>query len=175
MPTKMTTQPMTATQAHALADKLAAEERDLADRKRAARKAAELATYKDLLGAPLAALDEARIAAQQVWEQTSVDHDASFDQILEAWCGWRAASAARFAHVAQVSGQLDQLQPLRHETSGQPINHRSDINDYLAAEEFGPMLEQIVTARAAAASMRSRTAVLRAATDAGKQAEDAIG
>jgi hypothetical protein len=163
--------PATAAAAQALADRLAAQERDLADRRRAARLAAELQTVEELLDGEADQLAVARDAAQTAWDRAADDPDVGPDGLFAAWQALRIASAVRARHVAQASARWDALEPLR--INGGPAQHRGDTVDYMAGPDafsFATALENVIRARVEAAAKATENSVTTRVQQAGSDA-----
>lgn len=162
------------TASRAETSRLEAVQKDVDTRQRQARKDAELKAANDLLNEQAPELAKARDDAQAAWAEAAADPAVGIAGLFDAWCTLRCASAARAALIGQAGATLDGLEPLRHETSGQPIQHRSDTQDYLAQASFTAALEQTITDRAAQAAVRAGSGVQRALTAAATTATNAI-
>jgi hypothetical protein len=167
----------TAAELYAEAEEAARAERDLAERRRAARQAAEVAACRDLLDGPDKDLYDATQAARLAWDTAVEDDSIGIDQLFALWVTLRQASAVRAAHVAQTSGVWDRLEPLRHGLSGQPITHRADVHDSL--DPRGEMtwalaLEAVIQKRAANAAILTTRTIEAHIRQAGIDAAQAI-
>lgn len=154
--------------------RLEAAQHDLETRQRAARKAAELKAANDLLDRQAPELAKARDDAQAAWGEAAADPAVGIAALFDAWVTLRCASAARAALIGQAGSTLDGLEPLRHETSGQPITHRNDTQDYLAQASFTEAVEGAITARAHRAEVSAGSDVQRALSDAATTATSAV-
>jgi hypothetical protein len=154
--------------------RLEAAQKDLETRQRAARKAAELKAANDLLDKQAPELAQSRDAAQSAWAEAAADPAVGIAGLFDAWVTLRCASAARAALIGQAGSKLDGLEPLRHETSGQPIQHRADTQDYMAQSTFVAALEEAITARANRAAVHAGSGVQRALSDAATTALNAV-
>lgn len=174
--TAKTTTTMSAAEARALAEQLTTAERDLADRKREARKAAQVATCVAELDGPDRILADAYTAAQAAWDAAVPDESVGLAELFALYQAMALSSAARAAHVATASGHWGNLEPAFHETSGQSVGHRGDTHDtFMAAgATFERAVEGVIASRVAAHRGRVEAEVhgrIRAAGDAAAEAQ----
>ena len=169
-----TTAPTTAAEARALADTLATQESALAKAQREARNAATFATAEEILGGEGVEAANDRDAAVAAWQAAAADPAATLDELLGAFVAMKSASATRAAIVAQASGILTQVKPMRNEHSGQPQPYRYDTVDYLAVAQFGDALEDVVRSRVEAAAHAAVRSVQTRTTGAGEAAAAAV-
>ena len=162
--------PTTAREAQALATVLAEQESALARAQRLASDAARFTTAEQILAVDAVQAAEDRDQAVRAWESAAADPAASLEELLGAFIAMRSTSARRAAIVAQASGVMGQVKPLRNEHSGAPDEYRHDTADSLLRVEFGDAIETFVRARVDASAQVARNAVQARCTDAGSAA-----
>lgn len=167
-------QTMTAAEARALADRLAAEEQDLTARKRAADRAAQGDACRAEFTRVDTELQPLVAAALAHWHELRVSDDATLEDLFTAWNEARRASAVRFATLSTANGTLGSLEPRRHEMSGQPIGHRGDVHDTLVESSFTRALETYITDRAERARDRAIAETHERVRQAGAAAAEAV-
>jgi hypothetical protein len=165
--------PTTAAEAKALADRLAAAEHDLAERRRAATQAAKVAACQDLLDSEADQLAAAAANARTEWDTAIGDDTIGLDGLFTLWTNLRRASAVRATHVAQASATWDSLEPIRNDRSGQPTTHRLDVHDSMAprgemtwAHAIEDVIQQRVNKAHKAAEQSARDRISQAGIDA---------
>jgi len=162
--------PTTAREAQALATVLAERESNLARERRLASDAARFTEAEQILATDAVQAAADRDAAVASWEAAAADPAATVDELFSAFTAMREASAKRAAIVAQTSGILNQVRPLRNEHSGQPQPYRFDTTDSLAVAQFGDALEDVIRTRVEHAAQVARNDVQSRSTDAGNTA-----
>jgi hypothetical protein len=98
-------------------------------------------------------------------------------ELFTLWQALRIASAVRATHVAQASGVWDRLEPIKHDTSGQPITHRADVHDSMAPRgelTWALAQEAVIQKRADNAAALTRAAVQGHIGQAGIDAAAAV-
>jgi hypothetical protein len=165
--------PTTAAEAKALADRLAAAEHDLAERRRAATQAAKVAACRELLDTEADQLAAAAAVARAEWDAAIDDDNIGLDELFTLWTDLRRASAVRATHVAQASATWDSLEPIRNDRSGQPTTHRLDVHDSMAprgemtwAHAIEDVIQQRVNKAHKAAEQSARDRISQAGIDA---------
>jgi hypothetical protein len=164
------TAPTTAREAQALATVLAEQESALAKAQREARNNAMFTAAEQILAVDAVAASDDRDKAAAAWQSAAADPSASLEELLAAFIAMRSASAKRAAIVAQASGVMGSVKPLRNEHSGQPQAHRNDVQDYLQTAIFADAIEVAINSRVGAQAGQARTETQARCTDAGEQA-----
>lgn len=153
----MTTKTMTAAEAQEFANRLATEERDLAQRKEAARNTAAFETMETSLGAEASALSDAANAAVDAWSTAAADPKVGLDGLFTAWVALRVTSNVRSDHVAHASSRMGAIKPRTAPGSNHQIAYREDTNDTHARDQFMLAVEGAIAARVRAAVNAHRT------------------
>lgn len=162
--------PTTAAEARKLADALAEQENALAKAQRLASDDARFTTAETILATDAVEAAADRDNAAAAWQAAAADPSATLEELFLAFTGMRSASARRAAIVAQASGTMSQVRPLRNEHSGQPDQYRYDTTDALAPAAFADALDGVVRARAESAAQAARDEVQARTIGAGEQA-----
>ena len=170
----MTTKTMTAAEAQTYATQLATQERDLANRKAAARLAATFKAYETSLAGEASALSDAAHDATEAWSAAGADPTVGLDALWGLWITMRATSNVRSSHVALAAMRLGEITPRRNENSGQPQPYRADIHDPLVNASFIAALEGVISARVLVAVNAHRRVQDALVTEAADNAANAI-
>lgn len=165
---------MSASEARALADKLEAEERDLTERRRAARISAESDACRAMFDHADHVLEPARVAAAERWAAATHADVLDHGELFAAFNEMRAATMARIHTLRSADGLLNAIKPRYHERSGQPIAYRADVHDADAGAVWSEVLDRVTREH-----LDWRAAVITAQVnatvqDAGRAAADAI-
>lgn len=171
--TTKTPAPMTAHEARALADKLATEERDIENRRREARKAAELAEAKATFvrcdTEMMAAINEANAQWSEAWTAEPLDVNA----LAAAFLAVRGANAARSQSLATANAVANGLEPKYGQGGGQ-VDHRRDWRDVTEGASFAAELDRLLTGRISHIGSQSLDDTNDRIHGAGRDAADAV-